>query len=293
MSLSLSFAALSIQLDTRPITPIPPNPLPSKAEQKKIALGKKLFNDKTLSPANNRSCASCHNLKTGGTSLTPPGTLNIPTIFNTQYNFKQFWNGSANSSDEAVKLSLLAKDMIGFDPQKDLPKIIRASGYPKNMSFNDMISALTVYISTLNTPGSRFDQYLLGNSAALTDSEKKGYALFQSYGCISCHQGRLVGDNLLQKFGIYNDYFKTKPYQSWNLGYYNVTKNPTDQFVFKVPSLRNVALTAPYLHDGSISDLNKVVESMAFYQLGHPISNDDIKLIVQFLYTLTGEIPKQ
>lgn len=289
-----SLCAFSIQLDTRPITPIPANLSPTKREQTEILLGQKLFNDVQLSGSQKHSCASCHNLKTGGTKPTPNGTLSIPSIFNAQYNFKQFWNARANTLEEAIELSLLAPDMMAFNPQKDLARIRQSKGYANTITLENIVRALAAYIRTLNTPDSKFDLYLAGNTTALSESEKKGYALFQSYGCASCHQGRLVGGNILEKFGIYNNYFQTKPLlKPFDLGYYQVTKNPADQFVFKVPSLRNVALTAPYLHDSSINTLNETVEKMAFYQLGRPISSEDVRLIVEFLNTLTGQIPNK
>lgn len=283
----------SSELDFRPITPIPPNPIPTEAEQKNIALGKKLFNDTRLS-ASKQACGTCHSFKTGGHSTSPPNTVAIPTIFNARYNFKQFWNARARTLKEAVKISLLSPDMVNFDPKR-LDQLIEAGEYPRDMDFNTLVNALTAYVKTLTTPGSRFDQYLLGNVSALNENEKKGYELFKNYGCISCHQGRLVGGNIVEKLGIYKeDYFKSKPQiQPFDLGYYQVTHNPKDKFVFKVPSLRNIALRSPYLHDGGIKDLDKVVELMAISQLGHPtIPQEDVKLIVQFLYTLTGQIPK-
>lgn len=294
LGFQLSFPTWALQFDQRPITPIPTNPIPNKLEKQNIALGKKLFNDKRLSPRNHFSCASCHALSSGGTVPRPSGNLKIPSIFNSRYHFKAFWNGRADTLEEAIKINLLDPKMMGFNPNTDLKALTKSKDYKSNMSFQHIINALTAYVKTLNTPHSRFDHYLLGKPQALTETEKKGYALFQSYGCVACHQGRLVGGNILQKFGIYNDYFIKKPkIQDFDLGYFYVTKNVNDKFVFKVPSLRNIALTAPYLHDSSVPNLNAAVETMAFYQLGHPIPTEDVKLIVQFLNTLTGQIPEK
>lgn len=294
LGMLFSGSAFALHFDSRPITPIPTNPIPSPLEAQKIALGKQLFNDKRLSKYNNLACATCHDLHTGGTHPNAKGTINIPSIFNTQYNFKQFWDGRANSLEEAIKLSLFDPKGMNFNPKTDLPKLSKNKSYKTNLNTEEIISALASYLRTLNTPNAPFDQYLSGNTKALTDSQQKGYALFKSYGCISCHQGILVGGNLMQKFGIYNDYFITKQkIQDIDLGYYHVTKNPNDKFVFKVPSLRNIALTGPYLHDGSIDNLNEVIEKMAIYQLGRPITQQDVQLIAQFLYTLTGQIPEK
>lgn len=290
----LSFSAWALQFDQRPITPIPTNPKVDKTESKNIALGKQLFNDTRLSANNRFSCATCHAFKSGGSVPQTVGNLKIPSIFNADYNFKAFWNASADTLEDAVKINLLNPKMMGFNPKTDLEKLTQGKDYSSNLTFEKIVSALTSYIKTLRTPGSRFDQYLSGKTQALTEPEKKGYALFQSYGCISCHQGVLVGGNILQKFGIYNNYFSKKPkLENFDLGYYNVTKNINDKFVFRVPSLRNVALTAPYFHDSSVPTLNEAIEKMALYQIGHPIPTEDVKLIVEFLNTLTGQIPEK
>jgi cytochrome c peroxidase len=143
---------------------------------------------------------------------------------------------------------------------------------------------------TPNTPNSRFDRFLQGDKQALTKSEQEGYKLFKNYGCISCHQGINVGGNMFQRFGVMGNYFA-----DWgnitqaDLGRFNVTKEPTDRYVFRVPSLRNVELTPPYFHDGSAETIEKAIAIMTKYQLGRPLSKEKIDLIAQFLRTLTGE----
>lgn len=289
----ISGPVFALHFDSRPITPIPPNPIPTPLEAKKIALGKQLFNDKQLSKYNNLACATCHALKTGGTRPNLLNGVNIPSIFNTQYNFKQFWDASANTLEEAIQKMLLDPKGMNFDPNIEIPKLAKNKSYSDKLDTKIIVSALASYVRTLNTPNSRFDQYLSGNAKVLTDAENKGYALFKTYGCISCHQGVLIGGNIMQRFGIYNNSITKPKIQNSDLGYYNVTKNPADKFVFKVPSLRNIALRNLYLHDGSINNLNIVIEKMAIDQIGRPIPQEDIKLIIQFLSTLTGQIPEQ
>jgi cytochrome c peroxidase len=141
----------------------------------------------------------------------------------------------------------------------------------------------------LITPNARFDKYLRGESQALTDEEKQGYQLFKSYGCVSCHQGINIGGNLFQKFGLMGDYFAARRVSKADFGRFNVTGSEADKFVFKVPSLRNVALTPPYFHDGSAKQLEDAVTIMSVYQLGRPLTISERDAIVKFLKTLSGE----
>jgi cytochrome c peroxidase len=147
---------------------------------------------------------------------------------------------------------------------------------------------------SLITPNSRFDRYLLGDESAITAEEKAGYALFKSYGCVACHQGRNVGGNMFQIFGVMDDYFANRGHiTDADYGRFNVTGREEDRFHFRVPSLRNVALTAPYFHDGTAESLDQAVMVMARYQLGVTMPAEDVGLIVKFLGTLTGEYKGQ
>jgi cytochrome c peroxidase len=141
----------------------------------------------------------------------------------------------------------------------------------------------------LLTPGSRFDRYLGGEQHAITEREKSGYRLFKDYGCAACHQGVNVGGNLYQKLGIMQAYFVDRPITEADLGRYNVTRQEADRHVFRVPSLRNVAVTPPYFHDGSVATLDDAIHEMAQHQLGRPIPEQDVELIAAFLHTLTGQ----
>lgn len=151
-------------------------------------------------------------------------------------------------------------------------------------------SVIADFERSLLTPDSRFDQFLRGDDAALTADEKAGYLRFKTYGCASCHQGTNAGGNMFETFGAMADYFKERgDVTKSDYGRFNVTGLEEDRFVFKVPSLRNVALTAPYFHDGSAASLEDAVKIMGTYQLGRALSDTDVGLLVKFLKTLTGE----
>jgi cytochrome c peroxidase len=150
--------------------------------------------------------------------------------------------------------------------------------------------AIATFERSLSTPNSRFDRFLRGDGQVLSAEEREGYRLFKSYGCASCHQGVDVGGNMFQRFGVMGDYFadRGKPTKA-DLGRFNVTGNQDDRHLFKVPGLRNVALTAPYFHDGSATGLEEAVSVMAKYQLGRQLSSEERQRIVSFLKTLSGE----
>jgi cytochrome c peroxidase len=152
------------------------------------------------------------------------------------------------------------------------------------------LDALASFERSLLTPNSRFDRYLRGEQDALTEPEQQGYQLFKSYGCVACHQGINIGGNMYQKFGVFQEPGGSRtPAMVVDLGRYQITKVPRDREVFRVPSLRNVAATAPYFHDGRARTIEDAVETMARAQLGRALTPEEIKLIVQFLRTLTGE----
>lgn len=289
-------------LTGEPITPIA---LIAGLDEKKIALGEQLFKEVKLSRDNSISCASCHILEKGGTDqLTisagiggKPGEVNAPSVFNSAYNFKQFWDGHADSLEEQIEgpthnplemdsnwTEITAK----LEKEPDYVQAFRAI-YGDKIQSHHIKDAIATFERSLVTPNARFDQFLQGDNNALTDEEKQGYQLFKSYGCVSCHQGVNIGGNLFQKFGLMSDYFDGRKVTKADLGRFNVTGNEADKFVFKVPSLRNVARTAPYFHDGSAHQLEDAVMTMSIYQLGRPLPLGDRDAIVKFLKTLSGE----
>ena len=272
----------------------------------KVELGRQLFNEPRLSANNTLSCASCHQLAAGGADNKPfsigfdgrPVELNTPSVLNASLNFKQFWNGRVDTLEAQVEQVVISPVEMGSDWKtvvqnlSALPAYQSAftQAYPDGVTAANVQNALATYERTLLTPNSRFDQYLLGNTEILTTQEKYGYQRFKDYGCIACHQGVNIGGNMFQKFGVMGDYFKARgnPVES-DLGRYLLTKDEEDRHVFKVPSLRNVAVTAPYFHDASAKTLEAAVDVMFKYQLGRNPSKEDKDLIIQFLKTLTGE----
>lgn len=299
----LSTPLVAAPLD-EPLKPLPDIPV---QDPRKVELGRQLFNEKQLSINNTTSCASCHHLEQGGADDKPfsigfqGGSLgiNTPTVFNAALNFKQFWNGRAETLEaqiedvvkSPIEMGNTWPHVVEILNQTQSYKEAFSEAYKDGVTIANVQNALASYERSLLTPNSRFDQYLKGNTDILTLDEKYGYQRFKDYGCIACHQGINVGGNMFQKFGVMGDYFKARgnPTEA-DLGRFLVTGDEDDRNVFKVPSLRNVALTAPYFHDASAKTLEDAVHIMFTYQLGRVPSTEDIRLIVLFLKTLTGEL---
>ena len=297
-----SLPALAAPLD-EPLKPLPP---PPDLDPQRVERGRRLFNDPRLSVDNSRSCTSCHRLDLGGTDRQPrsPGIkgqftrVNAPSVFNAALNFRQFWDGRAETLEEQIDGVLQSPIEMGNNWEGLLQTLDQAPEYrqafaqlyPDALTAANVRNALATYERTLLSRNSRFDQYLLGNTDILSLDEKYGYQRFKDYGCIACHQGVNIGGNMFQKFGVMGDYFGARgsPTDA-DLGRFLVTGDEQDRNVFKVPSLRNVAVTAPYFHDGSAQTLEQAVEVMFKYQLGRPPNPLDTSLIVKFLKTLTGE----
>jgi cytochrome c peroxidase len=288
------------------LEPIRPIPLVTAVNPEKAALGERLFHDPRLSGDGNVSCASCHDLALGGTDQRKYsagvngalGSINAPTVFNSAGNFRQFWDGRAATLEEQIDGPIHAKAEMGSSWQEIIPRLQEAPEYAA--AFRSIYSgtiqpahvkdAIAEFERSLTTPNSRFDQYLRGDGNAITADEKEGYRKFKSYGCVSCHQGVNVGGNMFATLGAMDDYFAERGnVDKADYGRFNVTGKEEDRFVFKVPSLRNVALTAPYLHDGSAKTLDRAVAIMGRFQLGRHIPPEDLELIVKFLETLTGQ----
>jgi len=300
LALSLSAGAAPLN---EPLEPLPPVP---QQDPLRVELGRQLFNEPRLSINNTLSCASCHQLQNGGADNRAfsigfngqPVPINTPSVFNASLNFRQFWNGRTDTLESQVHEVVKSPSEMGSNWAHVVevlsadPKYRRAfaDAYPDGVTVNTVQNALASYERTLLSSNSRFDQYLLGDTDILTTEEKYGYQRFKDYGCIACHQGVNIGGNMFQKLGVMGDYFKDRghPVES-DLGRYLVTRDDEDRNVFKVPSLRNVAVTAPYFHDASASTLEEAVDVMFKYQLGRIPSVEDKTLIVQFLKTLTGE----
>lgn len=286
--------------------PILPLPQVMELDPGRVALGEKLFNDPRLAHNNALACASCHQIEQGGgdglpRSITNSGDAdltNAPSIFNRAFNFRQTWRGAFRTLEEQAEADLMNPSHAATTWNELLPKLEADAGYAARfvqlygaLRKEHVLDAIAAYERSLITPNAPFDRYLRGDADAINAEQKHGYALFKSYGCISCHQGINVGGNLFQKFGLFENYFKLRggPLTLADLGRFNVTHDERDRHVFRVPSLRNVAVTAPYFHDGSIDRLDLAVGIMARVQLGRRPPADDVQAIVAFLTSLTGE----
>ncbi len=306
ISLGLAFAAnlAAAAVTARKGEPIQPIVRAKIADQKKVDLGGRLFFDPRLSKSGAISCNSCHNLASGGVdNLTSSlghkwniGPINSPTVLNARYNLAQFWDGRAKDLKDQAKGPIANPGEMGSTHAvavSVLETIPQYKGWFKTVYHSDLITidhvqdAIAAFEETLVTPDSRFDQWLGGNDKALSKLELAGYNLFKDKGCVGCHNGPAVGGTSFQKFGLVKPYDK----DTKTLGRYGVTKVETDRFVFKVPTLRNIELTYPYFHDGSVWTLEEAVTTMANHQLGLTLADDDRSAIVAFLKTLTGKQP--
>jgi len=287
------------------LLPLPPVPTLSA---EKVALGKRLFFDKRLSHDNSLACAGCHDFARGGGDRQPSsigvggkqGSVNAPTVFNAALNFVQFWDGRAASLEEQAAGPVHNPLEMASSWEEAIPKLQQDEGYreafgqlyPQGMTGATIVDAIATYERTLLTPNSPFDRFLRGDKSALSAVAQTGYRRFLDYGCASCHQGALVGGNMYQRFGVMGNFFKERPAAKSiqaDLGRFNVTGREEDRHVFKVPSLRNVAVTAPYFHDGSAASLEEAVIIMGRYQLGRDLSGPDVVALTAFLRALTGE----
>jgi cytochrome c peroxidase len=266
-----------------PILPIPP---PPAADPLKLALGESLFEDHRLSDDGTLACLSCHDIHTNGADNGERKTardgsklpFNILTVFNAAQNFRLNWEGNFRALEAQTESSLENPANMATSVDEVLkklnadPYIVRrfTSAYGRSPDRASLLDAIATYVRSLVTPGSRFDLWLGGNAAALSTKELDGYKLFKSLGCVSCHQGVNVGGNLFQRQGIFRPLVVAKPE------------------LVRVPSLRNVATTAPYFHDGSAATLADAVRRMGAAQLDQTLTDQQVDAIVAFLRTLTG-----
>ena len=279
---SIPAAAQSkIVAEDEPITPVPE---PPAADPQKLALGARLFGDVRLSAAGNLACASCHDIRTNGAGgiRTEPGSakpmLDALTVFNAALSFRLGWQGNFRGLAEHVEASLenpvnmntnaeAAVRRLQKDP--DVTSRFRAA-YGRELDRAAFLDALVTFERSLLTPGARFDRWLGGDASALSPGELEGYRTFKSLGCSACHQGVNVGGNLFERQGVFRPLVAGPPR------------------VVRVPSLRNVAATAPYFHDGSAATLEDAVRRMAAAQLDRTLSDQQVASLVLFLKTLTG-----
>lgn len=275
-------------------------------ERAKVELGRSLYHEKRLSKDNTISCNSCH--KTDGYGVDGEKFSlgfndhrtgrNSPTSFNAFMHLSQFWDGRATTVEEQAKGPILAGGEMAM-PSADavVEKLNKIEGYeelfkkafPKSkpaITYDNVGDAIGAYERLFITP-SRFDKLLAGKEKALKEKELKGFKKFVSAGCVACHTGNLLGGNTYQKLGV----AKAWPNQK-DQGRFDLTKKEEDKMFFKVPSLRNIAKTGPYFHDGSSAELEDAVKRMAEHQLGKDLTKEEISDIVAFLESLTGKLPK-
>lgn len=291
--------------------PVQPIPLLAREDPGKLALGRRLFNDQRLSGDESVACASCHDLKGGGAdargqSIGVGGQvvpLNTPTVFNSSFNHRQYWDARAADLPNQVISAVMDPLLMGATWSVVIDKLAADADYRQEfarlypgegLNAITVADALAAYERTLVTPDSAFDRWLRGETAAISEEAKQGYSRFKELGCVACHQGVNLGGNMISGLGVLGDYFadRGRVEQKGDLGRFNVTGREEDRHMFKVPGLRNVAKTAPYFHDGAVATLDEAVELMARYQLGIRLPQADQKAIIAFLKTLDGKLPE-
>lgn len=292
----------------------PVQPIPDKLEtdENKVRLGKMLYYSTLLSADNTISCASCHDFDKGGTDNRPfsvgyleqVGGVNAPTVFNAYFNFVQFWDGRAeNLAAQAAGPPLNPIEMASKDFDEICTKLAGNQEiamtfnevYPDGITEKNICDAIAEFEKTLLTPNCPFDQYLKGDDNAISENAKSGYELFKKYNCATCHGGINIGGQSYELLGLKADYFKDRG-TTLTEEDYGRGKQEEDIYYdhrFKTPTLRNLTLTAPYFHDATQATIEDAVKAMMKYEIGKNISEDEVKLLVEFLETLTGEIPQK
>ena len=293
------------ELATEVVRPIPPaGSFPADAGKRQ--LGFDLFHDARLSANNSVACMSCHMGMAGGADSRPVsigingqlGGVNAPTIFNAAFNFRQFWDGRAFDLDEQALGPLSNPVEMGHDLQAVVefvagdPSYVQQfeALYPDGVTIANIGNAIAQHTRNMVRSDSRFNAFLNGDQSALSEQEKRGWARFQEVGCSSCHNGINLGGNSYQRLGASADYFINRAATEADDGLFGRTQRESDRHVFKVPTLHNVALTAPYFHDGSIATLDEAVQRMAQLQLGRTLQSGDVEDITAFLQSTSSQI---
>jgi cytochrome c peroxidase len=294
----------------RPLPLAPPKLPGNPATPAKVLLGKMLYFDPRLSASHAISCNSCHNLGLGGADaeLTSighrwqHGARNAPTVFNAVFNKSQFWDGRAKDLEQQAAGPIINPVEMGSPAPHVAEQLKGIPGYrgyfarafpgeADPITLANVQKAIAAFEATLITPNAPFDRFLKGKTDALSPKQKAGLALFMNKGCSNCHNGINVGGGMYAPFGVVE-----KPggdlLPPTDKGRFMVTKTPSDQYVFKVPTLRNIALTAPYFHTGQVWDLRQAVAIMGSSQLGIHLTDDEVGKITAFLGSLTGDQPK-
>lgn len=299
-----TFLILFISLVLCASEPISPIPTDIKVNLAKAKLGQKLFSDTILSKDNSTACISCHNIFKGGADANvvssgfanKKGNIQSPTVLNSRYNFKQFWNGRArnliqqadgpinNPAEHNMDAKTVENRVNESLEYKKLFKLVYGTSH---ITYAQVLEAIVEFENALTTPNSKFDKFLR-DEIQLSKDEKEGYILFKQNGCITCHNGINIGGNSFQKMGTFLEYEVESNYPDRS----KITNNPNHKNVFKVPTLRNINKTAPYFHDGSAKTLKEALTIMAKHNLGVKLKDKEVEKIIAFLKTLDGEKPK-
>ena len=269
-----------------------------------VTLGKTLFFETRLSKNHDLSCNSCHGLDTYGVDGKPTSTghkqqlggRNAPTVYNAALHVAQFWDGRAADVEEQAKGPVLNPVEMAMPDAEHVMAVLKSipgyepmfkAAFPADadpFTYDNVGTAIGAFERTLTTPAP-IDRFIAGDKAALSAAQLTGLQTFMDVGCTTCHLGAGVGGGMFQKLG------KVKPYETTDMGRFDVTKNDADKMMFKVPSLRNIEKTAPYFHDGSVATLDKAISLMGEHQLGVTLSPEQIAQIQAFLTSLTGDLP--
>lgn len=303
-------AAVSVEPVKLQLFQLLPDAVPSAANpltEEKIALGRMLYFESRLSKSQQISCNSCHDLKTYGVDGQPTsdghkghrGDRNSPSVYNAAGHFVQFWDGRAADVEAQAKGPVMNPVEMAMPSEKQVISVLKSmpgyvdafkKAFPEEkdpISYDNMAKAIGAFERKLVTP-SRWDKFLKGDQAALTNEEKAGFNDYMEAGCQACHAGAFLGGNQYQRLGA------VRPWpDSSDPGREKVTKNEADRMVFKVPSLRNIEKTGPYYHNGKVEKLEDAISRMAEYQLGKTLAPEKVNSIATFLKALTGDIPAE
>ena len=314
-ALSMSVAAVEWQA----LPSKAPEPASNPTTPAKVELGKMLYHDPRLSSNGVVSCNSCHNVMAGGDD-SRPGSIGVknqvggrgaPSVYNSAFNSVQFWDGRAPNLEAQAKGPVTNPGEMGMKSWDDvvarlkqMPEYTKAFasafGSDDAVTADNAVKAIAAYERTLITPNSPFDRYVSGDKSALNDQQVRGMNTFAEVGCVGCHSGPAFngpqlpeGTGFYQKFPTFeNGVMEAKYSFMEDMGRYEATKNDADRHLFKVPTLRNIALTAPYFHNGKVETLDEAVRVMAKTQLNKELSGEQVADIVSFLNSLSGQFPK-
>jgi cytochrome c peroxidase len=293
----------------KPLPERPPALDGNPASPAKVALGKMLYFDPRLSASHAISCNTCHMIGMAGVDLQETslghrwqrGSRNAPTVYNAVFNIAQFWDGRAKDLEQQAGGPMVNPVEMETTEAHVIEQLGAIPGYapafkaafPSGgdaLTFDNVRKAIAVFEATLITPNAPFDKYLKGDAKALDARQQAGLALFISNGCAACHGGMNVGGAMYAPFGVVErpgaDLLPAN-----DKGRFDVTRTVSDEYVFRAPSLRNVALTPPYFHSGKAWDLRQAVAVMGSSQLGAKLTPGDVDNITAFLESLTGEQP--